>query len=64
VSRPKTNIVEMRRWHRIIFALEQINSDRTQAILKKIAAANPDVDISNDAKASFERNVIRNQLAE
>jgi hypothetical protein len=45
-----------------VFALEQINSERTQALLQSIAAGSVDLDVSLDAKDAFQRNQRRNEL--
>ncbi len=61
-TKPETNLVDLRRWSRIVFALERLNTPRTQKILQDIATASVDLDISLDAKEAFERNQRRNQL--
>ena len=63
VQRSKASIVDLRRWHRMIFALEQIASDKSQSLLDRIAAGHPDVDIANDAKDAYRRNVRRKELS-
>ena len=60
--RRRSNFAEQRRWNRIIFALELMNSPRSQSILEKIANINLDIDVAEDARASFRRNEQRNLL--
>lgn len=62
ITRPISTLIEMRRWGRIVFALEQINSKRSQIMLDAIADGHRDVDIARDARASFERNQRRKKL--
>jgi HEAT repeat protein len=61
-SQPKSNVVDLRRWSRIVFALEQINTRRTQTLLKNLAAGSTDIDVSIDAQDAFQRNERRNAL--
>ncbi len=62
--RPKSNVVETRRWFRTILSLEEINSVRSQTILKSIADGHRDVYVSEHAKKSFDRNIQRNNRVE
>jgi WD40 repeat protein len=62
IARSTTSVVDLRRWGRIIFALEQINSTHSQKILESIADGHRDVDVAEDARDSFERNERRNKL--
>lgn len=61
-TQPRSNVEDVRRWGRIVFALEQINSQRTQALLQSIATGSVDLDVSLDAKDAFQRNQRRNEL--
>lgn len=53
--RPPRDIVKERRWMRLIFALEQIDSDESRKLLKRIADGHENIDLSRSARASFER---------
>ena len=59
IERPRINIVETRRWSRIIFALEHLNTDRSQELLTRIASSTLNMDIAQDAKDSFARNATK-----
>ena len=59
IARPKSTLIEMRRWGRIILALELINSRRSQEMLASIADGHRDFDVARDARDSFERNELR-----
>jgi WD40 repeat protein len=61
VRRVTASVVDSRRWHRIIFILEQIASDKAQALLSKIASGHQDIDIARDAKDAFQRNELRKE---
>ena len=61
VTRPKSSVVDLRRWNRVVFALEQINTDRTQNILRQLGDNSADLDVALDARAAFERNQLRNE---
>ena len=52
---PIINFVESRRWSRIIFALETIQTDRSQKLLNQIAASPINMEIARDAKDAFSR---------
>ncbi len=62
VNRPKINFPELRRWHRIILALEMINTPQAVALLTRIAAGHPDIDVAQDAEAALKRNTLRATL--
>ena len=62
VDRPRINFTDRRRWHRIILALELINTAKSKSILRDIAAGHPDIDISEDAETAIERNRIRDSF--
>ena len=59
----KSDLVASRRWLRIILALENINSERSQAILKAVSLGHRSSSIASHARESFQRNVMRSQLA-
>jgi len=62
--RGKSDLVVTRRWCRVILALEQINSERSQAILKAVSLGHRSSDIALHAAQSHQRNVRRSQLDE
>lgn len=64
IERPKVNFTDLRRWHRIVMALEAIDTPQANELLSKIAGGHPDVDVCNDARASVERNEQRARLQE
>jgi WD40 repeat protein len=62
VDRPTINFTDKRRWHRIVMALELINTVKSAELLQRIAAGHPNVDISLDAASALERNRIRSSF--
>lgn len=62
VNRPTINFTDKRRWHRIVMALELVNTVKSAELLQRIAAGHPHVDISSDAAAALERNRIRSSF--
>ena len=58
-QRPNINFTDRRRWHRIVFALELINTPQAMAILQRIADGYPNIDVSQDAASAIERNQLR-----
>lgn len=62
--RGKSDLVVNRRWRRIILALEKIDTERSQAILKNVSLGHRNAEIASHAKESFERNVRRHQLSQ
>ena len=63
VPRRRSNFLETRRWHRSMFALEEINSKRSQEILLQIADGHVDSELAQLAQACYDRNVARAKLA-
>ncbi|MEL7497076.1 MAG: hypothetical protein AAFN77_05660 [Planctomycetota bacterium] len=61
IVRPARDVVVERRWSRLIFALEQINSSESQALLKRIADGHSNIDFARTAFESYERNRVRNE---
>jgi WD40 repeat protein len=61
IERPKVNIVETRRWGRIVFVLEHLNTERSQKLLNRIASSTLNIDVAQDARDSFARNNVKNQ---
>ncbi|MFT5301000.1 MAG: COMPASS component SWD3 [Mariniblastus sp.] len=59
LERVQMDPFEARRWSRVVFALEQINTDRTQKLLQQMAASSLGFEVAIDAKQSFERNLER-----
>ena len=59
----KSDLVANRRWLRIILALENINTERSQAILKAVSLGHRNSDIASHAAESLQRNVKRSRLA-
>ena len=55
--RGKSDLVVARRWYRIILALEQINTERSQAILKSVSLGHRSSEIALHAAQSHQRNV-------
>ena len=62
--RGKSDLVLTRRWYRIILALEQINTERSQAILKLASQGHRSSEIALHAAQSYRRNVKRAKLTE
>ena len=62
IDRTKRDVVDERRWMRLIFALEQINSDESQSLLERIADGHRNIDYSQAAQSSFERNQDRSKV--
>ncbi len=58
-DRPRINFTDRRRWHRIVLALELINTAKSTSILRDIAIGHPDLEVSQDAETAIERNRIR-----
>lgn len=54
--RAKSDLVLTRRWYRIILALEQINTERSQSILKSVSLGHRRSDIATHALESLQRN--------
>ena len=63
VDRPTINFTDKRRWHRIVMALELINTVESAELLQRIAAGHANVDISLDAASALERNRIRSSFS-
>lgn len=61
IDRTKRDVVDERRWMRLIFALEQINSEESQLLLKRIADGHRNIDYSRTAQSSFARNQARSE---
>lgn len=59
IDRTQRDPVAERRWMRLIFALEQVNTGDSQALLERIANGHDDIDISRSARDSFDRNRAR-----
>ena len=59
----KSDLVITRRWHRVILALEKIQTERSQAILKAVSSGHRDEEIASQASASYQRNIKRAELA-
>lgn len=62
IARPASSLIEIRRWGRIILALEQISSNRARQILEAIAGGHRNVDIAQDARDSLVRIELRAKL--
>ena len=58
-ARPNINFTDLRRWHRIVMALERMNNPAAKAVLQRIANGHPDVDVSTDSKEAIIRNELR-----
>jgi len=61
--RSTSDLVTTRRWYRTIFALEEINSERSQKILRAISDGHGNIIIAQHALAAYQRNVKRRELA-
>lgn len=53
--RPKFKVEILRRWHRLVFVLESVNSPESRQILQRIASGHPDQEISETATSALER---------
>ena len=60
--RAKSDLVARRRWLRIILALEKIDSERSQAILKAVSTGHRNAEIASHASLAYQRNIQRDQL--
>jgi hypothetical protein len=58
-TRPNINFTDLRRWHRIVMALERMNNPAAQAGLLRIANGHADIDVSTAAKEAIMRNEMR-----
>ena len=55
VQRPKIEVADLRRLHRIIYALELSGTDQSLELLQNLAKSHDHIDVSRDAADSFQR---------
>ena len=62
VTRPVRELVETRRWGRIVFALEFLNTRRSQEMLKRIAGSYEDIEVSQEAMFALDRMEAKSKI--